>query len=105
MASEQIAKVTLAEKEAARIEKDARVKADKIMEEAHKTALADRIRILGKAQKEIEALRASFHTQDKEYRSEISLTAEKSANELRGKTASNRAAAVSAAVDSIIGKA
>ena len=104
MASDQINRILEAEQEAAQIEKDARVRADSILESARNQAIADREKALREASVTVRQLRADFHATDEKYLSSVRDRAEESARLLRAKVTPNMDSVVAMTVDFIVGK-
>jgi vacuolar-type H+-ATPase subunit E/Vma4 len=104
MASDQINRILEAEKEAAQIDKDARIQVDAILESARSQAIADRENTLREASDTARQLRADFHASDEKTLSSVRERAEESAKALRAKATPNMDSVVALTVDFIVGK-
>ncbi len=104
MASDQINRILETEKEAAQIEKDARIQADGIMEDVRSKAISGREKTLRDASNKLNQLRADFRANDEEYLASARERAENSAKILREKATPNMDSVVVLTVDFIVGK-
>ena len=104
MASEQVNRILEAEKKAAGIEQDARIKADEILAKAQKQAQTDYQDALSEARKKVSALYEKHKTEGSDENTASDSDAEKAAEKLRDDAEPNREAAIAAAMNILLGR-
>ncbi|MBO4927956.1 MAG: hypothetical protein J5379_06880 [Clostridiales bacterium] len=104
MASEQVNRILETEKKAAGIEQDARIKADEILAKAQKQAQTEYQEALSSARKKVAALYEKHKTDGSDENSVSDSAAEKAAETLRDEAEPNREAAITAAMNILMGR-
>jgi len=104
MASEQVNRILEAEKKADEIEQEARLKADEILAKAQKQAQTDYQEALSDARKKVAALYEKHKSDGSDENTANDAASEKAAEKLRDDAEPNREAAISAAMDILMGR-
>ena len=104
MASEQVNRILEAEKKAVEIEQDARIKADEILANAQKQAQKDYQEALSNARKKVANLYEEHKTSGSNENTASDAASEKAAEKLRDDAEPNREAAITAAMNILMGR-
>ena len=104
MASEQVNRILEAEKKAAGIEQDARMKADEILASAQKQAQKEYQEALAEARKKVASLYEKHKEDGSSSNTANDAASEKAAEKLRDEAEPNREAAISAAMNILMGR-
>lgn len=104
MASEQVNRILEAEKKASEIEQDARIKSDEILASAQKQAQKDYQEALSDARKKVADLYEKHKEDGSSSNSANDIASEKAAEKLRDDAEPNREAAISSAMNILLGR-
>jgi hypothetical protein len=104
MASEQVNRILEAEKKASEIEQEARVKSDEILANAQKQAQKDYQEALSEARKKVASLYEKHKEDGSSSNTANDAASEKAAEKLRDAAEPNREAAISAAMNILMGR-
>ena len=104
MASEQVNRILEAEKKAAEIEQEGRAKADDILAQAQKKAQSEYQEALSSARKRVAALYEKHKEDGSSESSASDSAAEKTAEKMRDDAEPNREAAITAAMNILMGR-
>ena len=104
MASEQVNRIIEAEKKASDIEAEGRTKADEILANAQKQAQNEYQEALSSARKKVAALYEKHKTDGSDEEQASDEAAQKAAEKLRDDAEPNREAAISAAMNILMGR-